>query len=211
MNANRLNIITILVVLLMSSGFVFGLLMPGARQMQNLREAIAAEQQGVAMRQAEVGDISGLYQQLVELSDDVSTFRERLPADRRLGEFLNNLSDAMSQTGITDFHVQPLPATRVSSEDLPPRLKLAEGTGILPVQIGFRADFQKAFELLGAIELLPRLAYVERLDVEAEDELTGRLSVTMVVQAFHHNHEQLIGDVPVDLAAKGEASRKSNG
>lgn len=206
MTAKRLNIITILIVIGASAGFVFGLLIPGARQMDDLQKAIAAEQQSVAQRQAKVGDISGLYQQLVQLSDDVSTFRQRLPADRRLGEFLNELSDAMAKTGIADYQVQPLPATRVDSEDLPARLKLANGTGVLPVRIGFHSDFQKAFELLDALEVLPRLAYVERFDVEAEDELSGRLSVSMVVQAFHHNHEQLIGKIPADLAAKRQST-----
>lgn len=211
MSAKRLNVITVLIVLGMSSGFVFGVLMPGVRQVRDMRAAIAAEQQAVVLRQAEVGDISGLYQRLMTLSEDMSTFRERLPSDRRTGEFLNDLSDAMSELGISDFHVQSLPATRVVSDSLPDRLRLANGTGVLPVQISFRSDFQRAFKLLNAIEVLPRLAYVERMEVEAEGELTGQLTIRLVVQAFHHDHQQLIHDIPMDLVSEGDALRKKNG
>ncbi|MCB9858094.1 MAG: type 4a pilus biogenesis protein PilO [Phycisphaerales bacterium] len=211
MSSKRLNVITISVVVVAVLGFTFGLLLPGNRRLEELQNSIAAEQLAVAIKQAEVGDISGLYKDLVTLSDDVRTFRERLPTDRRLGEFLNELSDAMSKKGISDFNVQPLPATRVASDDLPERLRLANGTGVLPVQIAFRSDFKHAFELLDAIEVLPRLAYVERFQVEAVDELSGELNVTMVVQAFHHDHGQLLGNVPSSLTKLDESSSKTNG
>ena len=200
MNAKRLNLITIVVVLAATAGVGFGLMMPGSRKMKELRASIEAEQQAVRLKQAEVGDVSDVYRRLLSLSEELSTFRQRLPTDRRLGEFLNEISDAMSQTGIRDFHVQPLPASRVSSNALPERLRLANGTGVLPVKIAFQSEFQKAFELLDAIEELPRLAYVERFDVKSLDERGVAVSVTMVVQAFHYNHEQLIGDMSADLA-----------
>lgn len=211
MSSKRLNVITISVVVVAALGFTFGLLLPGNRRLNELSEAIAADQLAVATQQAQVGDVSGLYKELVQLSDEVSTFRQRLPADRRLGEFLNELSDAMARTGIADFNVQPLPAIRVSSDALPERLRLANGTGVLPVQIVFRSDFKRAFELLDAIEEMPRLAYVERFQVEAVDELSGELNVTMVVEAFHHNHEQLIGNIPNHLTKVGDSSINKNG
>lgn len=210
MKANRLNMITIAIVLALSAGFGFGVMMPGARKMGALRDAIVAEQAAVRLRQAEVGDVSAVYKQLVTLSEDVSSFRQKLPSDRRMGEFLNGISDAMSQTGIRDFHVQPLPPTRVMSENLPEHLRLANGTGVLPVKIAFESDFQKAFELLDAIEVLPRLAYVERFDVKSMDERSTRLSVTMVVQAFHFNHDQLIGDISAELTSEGDPDRDQN-
>ncbi|MCA9254210.1 MAG: type 4a pilus biogenesis protein PilO [Phycisphaerales bacterium] len=211
MSSKKLNVITISIVAVAGLGFTFGLLLPGNRRLREMRDSISAEQLAVSTQQFQVGDISGLYKELLSLSDEVSTFRRRLPSDRRLGEFLNEVSDAMSRTGIADFNVQPLPAARVSGENLPERLRLAEGTGVLPVQIVFRSSFEKAFELLDAIEVLPRLAYVERFQVEAVDESGRELNVTMVVQAFHHNHDRLIGNLPSVLANGGDAVRKSNG
>ena len=46
-------------------------------------------------------------------------------------------------------------------------------------------------ELIDRLEAMPRLIYVERLDMVKPTEAAGPLSVSMVVHAFHHNHEAL--------------------
>lgn len=211
MSTKRLNVTTILVVVALSAGFLFGLMLPGERRLSALQASIAQEQAQVARQQAEVGNVSEVYLQLQALAGRLKTFRRQLPSDRRVGEFLNDLSDTMTRTGITEFQVQQLPATRVMSNDLPENMKQVNGTGVQPVRISFRSDFRKAFELLGAIEKLARLAYVEQFEVKVEDEFSGVVSVTMVVQAFHHDHGQLLNGFPADLSSMNVDSEKNNG
>ena len=62
-------------------GFIFGLMLPGSQKVKTLRAAIITEQQTVAQQQNDVGDVSEFYQELVDLSEEVSTFRQRLPSD----------------------------------------------------------------------------------------------------------------------------------
>jgi len=203
-----LNIATIGVLITATAGFIFGLMLPRARVLGDETARVTSEQQTVSDRQREVGDISNVYLDMMKLSKDVSSFRDRLPSDRRFGEFLNDLSDAMVSVGITEYHVQPLPNRRVEVDTLPERLRVAEGTGIVPIKLAFRSEFQEVFELLAVVEALPRLVYVEKIDIETVDEVSGQLNVTLVVQAFQYDHKRLMANVPTAFSLDGATNKQ---
>lgn len=191
MTPAKMNAITIAVVVISLAVFLAGVLVPGLRGLDELQAEIATEQGVVVGRQAEVGDVSLVYKDLMHLSDEVRNFRTRLPNDRQFGAFLNDLTVALDSCGIGDYLMEEQQELRVDSERLPETMKLAAGTEILPVKIVFEAEFRDAFALIEKLESMPRLVYIEQVDMKSPDEGGSRLAVSMIVHAFHHSHGAL--------------------
>jgi Tfp pilus assembly protein PilO len=191
MTPMKMNVLTIAVVLVASLGFAAGVLVPGLRDLDRKHIEIATEQQTLKERQNEVGDVSAVYQDLMALSEEVSDFRQRLPNERQSGEFMDDLTKALMSCDIQGYFAQPEPGLRISPDRLPEHLKLAAETEILPVKVTFEAEFRDAFKFIDKLESMPRLVYIEQVDMKTPSDDVGRLSVSMIVHAYHHNHKAL--------------------
>lgn len=143
MSTAKMNLAVLVTVLALTAGFVFGLLVPGIGQLKSKRAEIDYALAEVSSDQMRVGDIGDVYRQIVELDREMSDYREKLPSDRRFGEFLSNLSDSLKEVRIDDYVVQPRNARRLEADSLPRELKLTAGTTILAVNIKFNTDFER--------------------------------------------------------------------
>ena len=186
MTTLKLNVTVVAIVLVLTSAFVFGLLMPGVGRLREARAELAEKVTKVETDQQQVGDASDLYASILQMDEKTRDFRKRLPAERQFGEFLNDLSDNLEASGIEDYSVQPRPAQVLDQTKLPASLKLTEGTVLLPVVVSFEGDFGGLFEFLRGIESLPRLSHVETLRLVNDEKRPGRVAVELTLCTYHH-------------------------
>lgn len=185
MNMFKLNLVIIAVVLAATAAFTWGLLFPGLEELRERQDRISAGLEGIEQTQRWVGDVGALYASIQSLNDEMRYFREQLPTDRRFGEFLNDLSKCLGQSEIADYAIQPISSMTVVSEQLPPDLKLAEGTVILPVRVLFESGFENVFGFLSRVESLKRLCHVEDLKLVNDESRPGHVRIEMELHAYY--------------------------
>ena len=186
MSTAKMNIVVLLAVLGLTSGFVFGVLVPGFGRLKTKHAEIEAAAAQVKSDQGQVGNIGDIYKSILELDKETSDYRVKLPSDRRFGEFLNSLSDSLKKVQIDDYIVQLRDARRLEAESLPSQLKLAAGTTILAVDVKFETNFETLFELLLVIEKLPRVTQVEKLQLALLDEQSNEIHVDLLLHTYFH-------------------------
>ncbi|MFH1417116.1 MAG: type 4a pilus biogenesis protein PilO [Planctomycetota bacterium] len=189
MNMLKLNVIAVLLVVLLTAGFGFGLLVPGAKELRACQSGVVAKAEEVSSRQQIVGDVSVLYASILAMDEEMRDFQKRLPSERQLGEFLRDVSDNLQSSGVTNYIVQPRPALQVDAEKLPASLKEAAGTTILPVRVSFKSDFGRLFEFVGKMEALPRLSHVEELSLVNDEQNPGTVQVEMMLHTYYYSSQ----------------------
>lgn len=185
MSLFRINLIVLVTVLVSTAAFAWGLLLPGLDELRARQRNIELELKRVEQGQKAVGNVSDLYSSIVSLNKEMSNFRKRLPAERKFGEFLNDLSLCLERSKIKDYNIQPKQAREVISEKLPESLKLAAGTTVLPVSVSFEASFSGVFDFLAQVESLERLAHVESMDMVNNERRPGRVKTEIVLHTYH--------------------------
>lgn len=185
MSMFKLNLVIIAVVLVATAAFTWGLLLPGLDELHEQQEKISAGLKEVEQTQRSVGDVGSLYASIQSLNDQMRNFREQLPADRRFGAFLNDLSGCLEKSDVVDYAIQPIPSMAVVSERLPEDLKLAEGTVILPVRVLFESRFENVFGFLSRMESLKRVCHVENMELVNDESRPGYVRIDLELHAYH--------------------------
>jgi Tfp pilus assembly protein PilO len=187
MSMLKLNLGVVALVMGLTLGFVLGIVRPGLRELKASQAQITDKQAKVGAQQNQLGNIGNLYASIVQLDEEMRDFRVRLPAERRFGEFLNDLSERLKKCKIDDYAVQPRPALRVDGSKLPATMKLAAGTTILPVGISFRGSFRQMFDFLEGMESLQRLSRVESIKVVNDQQHPGEVTVELTLHTYQHS------------------------
>lgn len=184
MSQLKLNLVVAGTVVALTAGFVFAMMIPGLKEVDEKRVAIDKESAQVKAEQQQVGDIGEVYAAIMSLNHQTSDFHARLPNEQRIGEFLRDVSDQLQKQGVEDYTVQPFDPVRLQSEILPDSMKILAGTTVLPVGITFQCDFRQLFDFLAAMEALPRLSHVESIKISLNNNQAGRIRVELVFQTY---------------------------
>jgi Tfp pilus assembly protein PilO len=184
-NLFKLNLVVVGVVLALTAGFAFGLLLPGWKKLNVVQHDLALKLAAVEADQQKTGNVSDLYASILRINEQMSDFRKRLPQDRQFGDFLNELSEHLKGTDIQQYNVQPKAARPVDEAKLPKDLQLAKGVVVLPVSLSFETDFLRLFDFLKNLHTLGRVFHVESLSATGTETRPGEVRVEMVLQTYH--------------------------
>jgi len=179
----RVNLITIVIVLVLLGGFLFGLLFPGIRTLDEQQAAVDEKLSEIARQQREVGDVAPAYEALTTVETSVLAVKKRVPCSPKFGDFLNDLSRLAALAGVQNCQIQRLPERRVEGENLPKDVELAKGTGILAVRLTCSADFESIFDVVARINNMQRLVHIEKFNVEPAAD-GGPLRASIEVHAY---------------------------
>ncbi|MCG8406514.1 MAG: type 4a pilus biogenesis protein PilO [Phycisphaerales bacterium] len=185
MSLFRINLIVLVTVLISTAAFAWGLLLPGLDEFRATHNKIDIELKRLEENQRAAGNISDLYASIVRLNEEMSNFRKRLPAERKFGEFLNDLSLCLERAKIEHYNIQPHQAQEVAPDKLPDELELAVNTTVLPVSVSFEGSFTGVFDFLTRLESLERLTHVESLNVVNNENRPGWVKVEIVLHTYH--------------------------
>ena len=93
MSEFRLNLMVVLVVAIITIAFAFGVMFPGFREHDRRAAEVAVLADRVEEEQRRIGSVSETYSAIMELERAMRGFHERVPDERRFGEFLSTLSE----------------------------------------------------------------------------------------------------------------------
>lgn len=187
MTSTKLNLTAIGAVLVLAATFALGFLRPGLLQLSQTQERVVQELDAVRDKQQTLGDVSRLYAGIVEQDLRVRDIHEQLPARRRFGEFLRDLSTHLEENGIADFLVEPRLPLAVDESKVPPTLEFVAGTHVLSVHLAFDCSIEQLVAFLDSVESLPRLSQVDHLQIRNHDADPGRVSVELTVIAYQNS------------------------
>jgi Tfp pilus assembly protein PilO len=101
-----------------------------------------------------------------------------LVRDRRdLGPFLAELSSAMDQSGLLN-----------TSQQAPPPVRLRDCEQ-QPIEVTASGRYQDVYAFLNRLEHLPRRSIINSLRLEADKDLTGEVTLKLMLSIYSHEPE----------------------
>jgi Tfp pilus assembly protein PilO len=144
--------------------------LPSQERLRSLEQAQAQQKRAIAMAAAQQAQLASLEQQLAEMEKEVERFDLRVPAERALGVFLQQIADTM--TGLGDQVV------------LPGREVHAGGLNCVPIHVACRGTLPDIFRFFTRLQSLERLVRIEKVALENDAELTGQLRLQVEAVIF---------------------------
>jgi Tfp pilus assembly protein PilO len=164
--------------------------LPAQQRLRSLEQAQAQQKRVMTMAAAQEAQLAGLEQRLGEMEKKVEQFDLRVPAERALGAFLQQVADTM--TGLGDQVV--LPGQEVQ----------ASGLTCVPIQVACRGALPDIFRFLTRLQSLERLVRIQKVALENDAELTGRLRLQLEAVIF----EQAAAVRPTGSPAAARAAQE---
>ncbi len=184
MNLTKLNAIFVTAIVIAAGAFSIGLVFPGLKELEQERNRISEELSQAAGIQRQVGDISSLYQDLMDLREREKALWYEVPPEPRLGQLLNQLSKCVLATGVEKYDIQPDMPRDVDPARLPDQLRLASNLTVQPVVLKFEGKFGQFLQLLEEIKKLERLVRVDTMKILNNESKPGVLSIELVLHAY---------------------------
>ncbi len=161
-------------------GLVF---VPQQRKLESLRAQAAVLRDGTMLGAAQLARLEGLQAQVRQAESDLAPYDRNIPHGPGLGDFLEQVDVLAARQKVVDPDVVPSASLG------------GPGIEVLPIEMGFSGTFASVYGFLPAVESLPRLARVSRLEIERADYAGDVLEANVTVRVFYQNggSEQGIG------------------
>jgi len=198
MTATRLNILFVVIVTALTGGFVLGFLMPGVKELNNSRREVEDAANRTRQAQVTATEEATIYQAIMDLQCELSESRRHVPSERQFGEFLNSISDALREQGVTNYELRPLP--EYALPNLPSAGAFAGKAFVLPVRLNLNCSFKTAFDFLARLTELPRIARVAAIEIEAGDSRSPRVEIRMLIETYYCPESTTPVDAPAQEA-----------
>lgn len=160
-----------------------------SRQRLTALERVGAEQRRIiAMAAAQSAELPGLEQRLRDMKNAVEGFDLRVPADRALGTFLQQMAGIMTDCRLAEQVV--LPGKEGKTNDL----------NCVPIHIACKGTLADLFRFFTKLQSLDRLVRIEKVAMENDTDLTGQISMQVEAvifeQAVKHHKTSGAADSP---------------
>jgi Tfp pilus assembly protein PilO len=145
---------------------------PSQQRLRTLRQAQAEQRKVIAMAAAQSVALSGLEQRLRDMERRIEGFDHRVPVDRTLGTFLQQIAGIMKDCHLVDQVV--LPGTEVKTEAL----------NCIPIHVACHGTLASTFRFFTKLQSLDRLVRIENVRLENDPDLTGQLGAQIEAVIF---------------------------
>jgi type IV pilus assembly protein PilO len=162
-------VVILVMAALLVAGFVFFACLPLCRKLKVVRQARATQRLMVARAATEERQLPLLKEQLAKMTSAVGNYEARVPANRDLGAFLQQIANLMSRQKLTEQVVAP--GQEVKTDDL----------NCIPVSMQCKGKLAQLFEFYKELQKLERLVSIESVKLANDSDLTGH--VTMQTKA----------------------------
>lgn len=183
MTKQRDQLVTGVLAVVLLAVFVGLVFIPQQRKFERLRAQAATLRDGTMLGAAQLARLEGLQAQVRHAEADLAAYDRNIPHGPELGVFLEQVDVLASSQKVVDPDVVPA----ASFGD--------RGIEVLPIEMGFSGTFASVYGFVQAVESLPRLARVSRLEIERADYARDVLEANVTVRVFyqHDGSEQGIG------------------
>jgi Tfp pilus assembly protein PilO len=162
-------IICIVAGLFVADFVLFGYL-PLKNRLKAIKQARTAQNTVIAKAATQRERLPALRQQVQGLQSVVADFEANVPAQKYIGEFLQQIANLMTQYNLSEQVVAPS--------------KEIEGDGLncIPVDVQCKGKLARIFEFYKSLQDLDRLVRIEQVSLTNDTDLGGQVSMqTMAV------------------------------
>ncbi|MBM4026520.1 MAG: hypothetical protein FJ280_14140 [Planctomycetes bacterium] len=145
---------------------------PSQQRLVFLQRAKAQQRQIIDMAAAQSAELAGLERRVRGMETAVEGFDHRVPAERALGTFLLQIGSLMKDFRLIDQDV--VPGKELKTEDL----------HCIPIYVACKGTLTDIFGFFARLQSLDRLVRIERVTLENDTELTGRVSLRLEAVIF---------------------------
>jgi len=163
--------------------------LPSRQRLSSLERVSAQQRKTIATAAAQSAELPGLERRLREMKKAVEGFDLRVPADRALGTFLQQIAGIMKDCGLGEQVV--LPGKEVKTE----------GLNCVPVHVACKGTLTDIFRFFTKLQSLDRLVRIEKVAMDNDLDLTGQISVQVEAAIFEQSAKHHKTDSPVAAPA----------
>ncbi len=149
--------------------------LPSHQRLRTLQRAQAQQHQVIEMAAAQSRELSGLERRVCDMENRIEGFDRRVPADRTLGVFLQQIAGIMKDCNLVEQVV--LPGKEWKTEDL----------NCTPIHVACHGTLTSLFGFFAQLQALDRLVRIEKVALENDADLTGRLDVQIEAVIFEQS------------------------
>ena len=157
-------------------GFVVFGLVPHLMTTMRLEREIREYRAQMEQSEQQSNEVRELSNQAIHMAKEVRNYPRLVPGNKDLGLFLGQLSHELDAAGMTDTTVRNLPPTVLGK------------TSQLPFEIHSSGSYEQFHDFLQRVENLPRMSSISKLEVKADDGMSGKVTVDMTL-SIYSTHE----------------------
>lgn len=170
MRARKRRFLTPLAAFVVAVVFLLGVYFPQSRQLSRIRQETASVREQQLDRAARLRSTMATLDKAGSEGD--IPFEEAVPSSPRIGELLESLDRLAREAGLADHSVVPA--------------KVVDGEQVswLPIDMEFRGTFAAVYGFLERVETLPRVARVQRLELDSTAFTADELSSSLTMHVY---------------------------
>lgn len=157
-------IICIVAGLLVADFVLFGYL-PLKNRLEAIKQARAAQNTVIAKAATQRERLPAIRQQLQGLQRVVTDFEANVPAQKSIGEFLQQIANLMSQYNLSEQVVAP-------SKEIK-----GDGLNCIPIDMQCKGRLAQMFEFYECLQDLDRLVRIEHVTLTNDPDLSGQVNM----------------------------------
>jgi Tfp pilus assembly protein PilO len=165
--------------------------LPSRQRLTALDRVWTQERQTIAMAAAQSAELPGLERRLRDMKSAVEGFDLRVPADRALGTFLQQIAGIMTDCRLTEQVV--LPGKDVKTNDL----------NCIPIHVACKGTLTDLFFFFTKLQSLDRLVRIEKVAMENDADLMGQISAQVEAVIFEQSAKFHKTGSPADPSTAG--------
>jgi len=165
--------------------------LPSHQRLTALERAWTQQRQTIARAATRSEELPGLERRLRDMRKAVEGFDLRVPADRALGTFLQQIAAIMKDCGLGEQVV--LPGKELKTDDL----------NCVPIHLACKGTLADTFRFFTRLQSLDRLVRIEKVALDNDAGLTGQISVQVEAAIFEQSTQHHKTHGPADTPTAG--------
>jgi type IV pilus assembly protein PilO len=157
-------IIFIIAGMLFADFVLFGYL-PSHRRMKSVKQAQATQRLVIEKATSESKQLPALEQRLLRLQKMVDKYEAKIPSERALGSFLQQLANLMTRHNLSEQVIAP--SMEVKAGDL----------NCIPLDMKCKGGLKQIFEFYKQLQQLDRLVRIEQVELVNDADYKGQVSM----------------------------------
>jgi Tfp pilus assembly protein PilO len=143
--------------------------MPLRSRAHAMEQVKAAQLSTGTKTETQIKNLPAMRTQLAQMQVTIGNYEEKIPDERKLGTFLQEIADVMNKHNLSDQVVQPDSEIKI------------DNIACIPVRMQCSGTLRQIFEFFESLRKIERLMRIEQVQFKNDHNLTGM--VTMVARA----------------------------
>lgn len=151
--------------ILLVAAFVFLRYIPSMKKVSTIKTSIANYEMVVAAAAAKAEKMPQMRRQLKGLRETTANYQEQIPAQRELGDFLQQMAELMNEHKLTSQLIEPSGETSTGK------------LNCIPIVINCTGSLEQLFGFFESLQKLDRLVRISRIRLDNDKDFGGSVKL----------------------------------